>query len=1158
MSFAAASLMTGIGGVVARASGEQPVSHELGEQERKDRMVDQAAISAYEAAIKRMKVLAERKKGTRMEAPILLRLAETYHKAAGIQYRLVYGLTAGSEVQKKIGSYNQFIRSSLEPLNDIITRFPSSAVTARAYFIRARTYKELGNQNAAVRDLHSLIHGKYKLQEVASAYFMMFELLSEEQKYEKAIGYLEALKAKPADPYYTLVMDRLAWTNYYLGRYRKSLEYVERQVDYYRQQRNLTKPMQTELERVYSNAALYYGAAVEKNVQGFDVRSALVFFQGISRHFRLGASKMLSGFSYYLRTHGQDERLKQFADLVTTARFSPSDKVEVLHIVLGHYLNRNAYPDVIAVASRIRGFLQEHPESLSQVDLREKLEDTLSEWTGSLQSYLVNGQQGGQQGQHAHLIAKTLSSLYFLHLAFPDLSGPETARLRYNLAETSFLMKSFEEATYHYRKVVEMESPDLRGKAEEKAIAARYEVLKKMGIIPDDLQARNIAKVQARKVPAEGLEWIRWIEKAPEKERADIFEYEAARFLYHHDHVQRAVLRLVDFVKRKPASKYAIPAAALVIDTYLVSNLWSEAYRLANAYLQYPPWRGDPFHKRLSDVAADTALKLIEEQYQAKRYAEVIRKSEFFLSAYPSSRHRDSVLGLAANSALTLQDRQKALEYFTLRNDKGGAAAELTKGTMSEEELDFAAASSHYRNFVLLSAKQEKSSPEDLRAISDKTLMLSFLSGEDGKLARTLSEPLICKHASPNECGRFSALVALQSTKPGSARKTSQYLSAYRSATAEEKSIWALAALKSESGLSFEDRILLMADIHKSWGELSSLYQYPLLPDLIAAFDLNLSRLRDSVRKNAKIYKNQDNIEKRIQQIEKLESGISPIASFPVPELGAATLNTIAGAYADFYIEMDAIQAPKGLNAEDLQLFEQTMVQMKAPFREKGESLRSEAFHLASSSAVNEMIYDPIYQSFILERPAEANPIIQRHSGIRVPPLGSGLLNVLEADQKWQTVTGSIPFQFMKAIKSRQWARAGFLLQSADEKRIFRKGILEVAQAVAFAEVGAQSLAIPLLELSRRGLAKPDEARVLMSLAQLYYGAMDKEKAKKRLEELSYDHYSEFEKIVTRADAPVLANAIEWSGASVRSSLREKLQELSPGAFRSPAQEERL
>ena len=126
-------------------------------------------------------------------------------------------------------------------------------------------------------------------------------------------------------------------------------------------------------------------------------------------------------------------------------------------------------------------------------------------------------------------LAEGLAGVYQTWIALLPPSDPRIAAAHHNLAETLFAIKDFEGAALHYRLVP---TDAVR------AVAARYETLRSVGLIPQQLTAKKLdAESSPREAQSQLREWILWIDALPDPERKKSeevanFRFEANRALY--------------------------------------------------------------------------------------------------------------------------------------------------------------------------------------------------------------------------------------------------------------------------------------------------------------------------------------------------------------------------------------------------------------------------------------------------------------------------------------------------------------------------------------------------------------------------------------------------------------------------------------------------
>ena len=1133
------------------AEEDAPPAPEFGNSEIRDRTVDTAAISAYKAAVGRLALLLKQKVNTPQEPPLLMRLAETQHKGASIAYRIVGG-------KGDLKNYQGWLNQSLAPLNRLISGYPKNPDVPRAYYMRSKVYRETEHKDLAAADLRYLIDNFPKSRDIASAYMSIYDLLIETKDYAGAIGMMKRLNPQPTDPHYTMVLDRLAWAYYYMDDIHSALAQIQDQVAFYRGRPELSRSDSAERERAFNNATLFFSTGTQKKNPDFSVEAAIPFLRKLDQGVQLG--RMLVQYAFLLRANGMDPELDGFKKSVLTSGLPAGDASEVLLVVMGNQLNKRRYADLRVVTSELSTLLNDRTVLLKDEARRLRAQKLLTDATITLQGYLLQNRKLSPDTPDTVNMAYALIALYQVILKVPERDPARVVRVTYNLAETCFDAKQYAVATAYYRWIADkaQQPKDLIDDSKLKAIAARYELLREQKLIPGDLVAKNIKEANAENpVPPQVTEWIQWIDR----QAAEPFMFEANRGLYSLGRIEQSVERLVDYAKRFPTLKHAIPSAALAVDTFVVSERWSTANRLAVGFMGFPAFRGTDFHKRLEVIASDTSFKMIEELYGRKEFAESLDKADVFLKTYPESRHRLDCLALAANAALALKNKKRAMVYFAplkvadLRPEVL-ATALLTSGSFAEDAFDFEAAAGDYRKYFTQVPETFRLKGDDLKALRRKSLLLAWLSGKKSELRATLSVPGVCSKRADEtqeDCERFRAIAA--SLEP---REVAE-MQTVRGSTRQTQAVWATLVLENQKAFSLDDRLYLLKLVSSAWDGFDPILKYALIQRSSEFIPANLRAIRVQVRNLAKIRPELKadvfSLKKRIKLVEKTETQLMEVAKIPFVRTKATLLNEIAGLYADFVEDLTAISRLKGMNAEEKEAFAPALQEFKLTMEKKSHELRAAAFQVASDGAIEAKDFEGVARAYAADFPAETSRLREGRGAFALPQdtvLDLAFLDRMDSDGGWvdpsrlkESFEGK-PFraQWTRALQEKNWPKVAFMLQIAKDQSLLREPVFVAATAVSFTLAGARA---------ESWLASESLPQALWPRVNAFYSTFSLEKTRPAVEALIAKPGDCLDEAKGASGASLLLDAALWSSAKLDEVFMSRLYRAAGVTPRVPA-----
>jgi lipopolysaccharide biosynthesis regulator YciM len=967
------------------------------------RQLDEKALWAKKTALRDLMGIAQRNQNPAQAPGLLLRQAELQQEMGAIEYRIAFSKANATRRPANLSAYNAYMRASIAPLNMLLTKYPNFHQIQRIYYLRGKAFTEIGDSNHAIADYKYLVNTWPKSADAQLAYVDLWTFMVDRKDYKGAIEYIGRYGLREDDKYYNIALEKLAWCYYYLGDFEKALRYTETE---------LRGAKGLERDKALANYSLFYSAGLEHRAPGITAANALPRFRSTVQDDDLG--KVLVSYAYLLRTKEYDAELntlknQAFADGVSDLYLS-----DLVVVDLENQLNRQRFGDMKHTVEQEIELYSKSDELKKDPKRTNKIKASITEIIPELQKFLAH-----DPGSSAKALAGTLRLCYQFMLESSGGDNLAKARIHFNMAEVSIEMKDYEGGVAHYRWVVDnvdqktMPGRKLALDSNVKSIESRYGAIKAQGWTAKELVAKPFT-TEPKQLPEPIAQWMGWIDGFPKnamiQTKVDGIAFEADRLYYSFGYVEKATQRLLDFVTTYPTSSSAVPAASLVLDTYIASQKWQDAHDLAEKFAQIKEFRGTDFQKRVEGISVDTYCKLLDSSYQAKDYATVLKKADEFLATNPNNKRRGDVLELAANSALGMGDKPKAAEYLAKLQAVGGEKTEvvqlalMTNGSIAEEKYNYAAAAKDY----LQKVNTTHSVDQEMRT---KILLLSWLSGDAALLQSAYSSPMICGKKKDAPCPDYK-----QRLDKGQAPKGS-----------------ALAKLQNEpEKLSIKHRSDILVAIPAEWEKIDPLDKYSLLSMLSSRVPASFHELRTQIREAAPVKLDQNSIAKRNAMIETAQGVAEKISELPWTRIKVLVLRDSAGLYDDLAKEIREIKPPKGLAGKDLQDFQQALADASQPFAQKRDELQKTELQLASQPG------------------AEASPS-------EASSWGTELANSLPApDKQNQKLLVSA---FREALADSNFPKAGFLIQRAQtgdkDGNAVDAGTLAMMKAAILARTGA-------------------------------------------------------------------------------------------------------
>lgn len=892
--------------------------------------LDEKALWAKKSAVRALTAVARKESKSPNAPALLLRLAEMNEDIAAIQYRLTFA-KATPQKPADTSEYISYMNAAIEPLNRLITAYPNFKSISRAYYLRSKALAEMSRTNEAISDLRHLVSTWPTSHDASVGNMDLWRLLIQQKDYTSAIQAINRYGLKPTDKYYHAALEKLSWCHYYLGAVPEALRYTESE---------LASVKGLERDKALSNYALFYVTGVERHTPGVDPNDALARFRKSASGNDLGT--LIVSYAYLLRAKALDPQLDAFKDGALKENIPDTFKSDVLLIAFENQYNRRKVVDMKASAEQEIALVTK--SSIVRKDVRRfgKVKTTFNDTIPGLQKLLV-----GAPEQQSQAISATLRICYQFMLESSEGDVFEQSRIHFNMAEVSLEMKEFTPATEHYRWIVDRlndgkkEHQELFQLASIKALDSRYAEIKQNGWAPTNLTAKKL-NVSGREVPKPVMQWIGWIDQFPKAafltKKADAHAFEANRILYSFDQVDKATSRLLTFAEQWPTSSFAVSSASLVMDTYIASEKWDDAYVLAKKYLAVKEWKGTPFAARLVDLASDIYCKVLDHSYRDKKFDLTIQSAEAFVAENPTSKRRGDMLELAANAALATGNRVKASEIFKKLLDSGTKKPEITslaymtQASLSEEKFDFAEAAKSYR----VAAAQAGTISDDLRA---KILLWSWLSGNPKDLDETLGSERICQRGKGKElCAQY---VRRYEETYGAVPKS-----------AEDRSSAPIARLAVREKIPNKERTDLLKSLVDEWTKRDAMERAAALPILVSRIPEQFRALRERIQKISPLELNRASIAKRTRLIEEAQSTVEKIAAIPSMRIHLDLIREIAVLYEDAAHDLLGVPISRAIKGDARKEVKQALAEGAASFTAKADELHKAEHELASQKGI--------------------------------------------------------------------------------------------------------------------------------------------------------------------------------------------------------------
>ncbi|HTL11943.1 MAG TPA: tetratricopeptide repeat protein, partial [Bdellovibrionota bacterium] len=565
------------------------------QREARDRQVDRAALAAQDRAIAVLDRLIGKYRGTEQEAAFLERLADLHQQSAAIQFRLAHGMAKSSKVD--LTRNHAELQATVKALDRLITVYPSYPELQKAWFMRGKAHEDLEEKPQAKRDYLEVSKKYAETDEAVPANMALANFAVEDNRHQEAIGYLKQVEKRPDSPHYPFALYKMAWSYYNLKDVPQSLRYLEKEVAYYRHSASerggrLDSSENAILENALSDVATFYFEGTQADHATYGADAAFKYFRAMDSSPILG--RMLARYAKLLRSRKDEPTLRQFKELCLQGEPQRPESLEVANLLYEYLLNDRRYKDLPAVAA---DFVRAHRaggSALVASDAHKQSEKLLTDTATLLEKLALKNK--GIAG--SEFLSQSLVAIYAAFLDMVPGQDPRVYAVHFNLAETLFALDRYEDATAHYRWIVDraaadsaslkpMEKAGLSLKtASLRALGSRYKSLKAAGTIPKDLAARATAGVSRQEPGAQLAEWLGWLDFHLKSwgyhdPSLDKFRFEATRAIYVLGRFDEALPLLLKAALERSSSDVAQGSAGLLMDTRIADQDWETLFNEA-------------------------------------------------------------------------------------------------------------------------------------------------------------------------------------------------------------------------------------------------------------------------------------------------------------------------------------------------------------------------------------------------------------------------------------------------------------------------------------------------------------------------------------------------------------------------------------------------
>ncbi|HWE22675.1 MAG TPA: tetratricopeptide repeat protein [Myxococcales bacterium] len=583
--------------------------------------------------------------------------------------------SAGTEPKVSTEKSDGYRKKALALYQDVLQRYPAYARKDELLFVLAYNQYEVGEKSAALRSYQALIDQFPGSRFVPDAYVQMGEHYFQHDDLTRARAAFEKAVSFRLPKVYAFALYKLAWCDYNAHDYRGAIAKLEEVIDY--SERQTTGPDRDRIQ--LKNEALKDLVLPFAQVDAIEGASA--YFESkagsgsVELTERLAATYFESGkYDQAIRVYRlmqakapDDARAAVWQEKVLLAydKLNRRDAVaqETERLVTA-YGPRSEW----AKAKAAKGASLDEANQLAETALRELVQDYHQEAIKT-------------KNAATYRLARDIYRRYLG--AFPDAES--AYNLRFYYAEILYALEEWEAAAEQYGRVADADAKGEHAQraaydailALEKAVAVSEGKLRKSELedaAPVD-EKRPKGTVQQGSAIAQGgaeeaipeLEQKliaaceRYARLSPDAPDQVAVRYKAAYILYQHHHYAEAQTRFAEIVHRWPANPIARKAADLSLDMLNSKQEWLALGDLANEFRANPALAppGSDFAQRAAKIAEGARFKHALDIYEQKKdYARAANEFKKFVEDYPRSEYAP----VALNDCVVIAEQGEQLD----------------------------------------------------------------------------------------------------------------------------------------------------------------------------------------------------------------------------------------------------------------------------------------------------------------------------------------------------------------------------------------------------------------------------------------------------------------------------------------------------------------
>lgn len=896
--------------------------------ERKDRIVDRAAVAMQAQAIKGIeKLLNSRRWPSDREANLTFQLATARLDTAAIRFRISHEESHTKGKALDLSSYTREMKAAIATLTRFLDRFPKENRRHEALYMRGSAYAEAEDKKNAQKDFLKLVRDFPESSHSSAAYMKLADFAIEDENHKKALKYLRPLESRPKDPYHPFALYKAAWAHFNLSNFDTSLSFLAKQIRFYDEKFARQSELDTSEEAIRQNSlrdvAVFFFEGLQKRRAGFTVDTALGRFEKVSGESPI--DEISTRFTRLLRTDNNPEQLNRWAKIVEKSQLNAEVRMSIYLTLLENQMNRRQYSNISKNLQRVARVITEQ-ENIREKEVFTELKTTVEKGAKDLRDVIL----ANKKAKEAPLYAVHLENMYSL-LRKADPTDQYNTRAGYfNLGETYFQLASFAKSTQFYTSAIETfqageQLEDKNGKSTEytdeeialrmRRLASRFEELRARKIFPEKLTVVDLRASQVEKKAAPiFVEWKKWLAESGEigklkKEDALVlsrYHWEAQRVDYNSGKASDVMVAISSEIQLlKSVDDLQEPKVTLALDTYVKSEQWNELNVLAKDLISKTDIQSDSLQKKLVRLEADSFLKNVEKAFSSGNSQLASEQlGTCFMDYKEQPEQLESCRMIEIEQAYKVGDFEKvvnvsptALENFQI-NKNIARTFELFEDSLVRRK--------QYGEALKLivdhssSAEFQKTSKQRQKERWSRALEWAVIDGSMSSYQTLTKKTAFCKHKA-EDCRMLTALASVHGDSEAPRFTYSELFKAHK----PYRSLYSLIAVRKFQ-TSLADRMKVFRNTFSNWKHIDSQIYWAVLPHINNWVEAEMKENRRLLTRNYPIKaSNLQSLANRVKRLADFQKSVQTVAtSIPLSTVEIHMLAGIKGAYTDLSREI--------------------------------------------------------------------------------------------------------------------------------------------------------------------------------------------------------------------------------------------------------------